>query len=73
MKILSAIVIGAMTGSVAWAQMPTFEGLDVDSDGLLSTLEAKGAPEVDFYDADANKDGGIDVEEYKIATTPSDE
>lgn len=73
MKRSALLTLVVLLSSTVVAQATTFESLDVDGDGRLSADEAKKNAQVDFYDADANKDGGIDQDEYRVATAPSDE
>lgn len=47
-------------------QMPTFEQLDTNHDGVISPDEAKAAPELEqnWQAADTNKDGSVDQSEF---------
>lgn len=71
MTIKSTIIFSAFTGLllglpfVQANDAETFETLDLNSDGYISTSEAKGTSiESVFVQLDANKDGYISKEEY---------
>lgn len=53
----------AKPGAGREGQHPTFEQLDADSDGQLSTAEIEAAGEMRFRTMDADGDGALTVEE----------
>lgn len=63
---LLAFLLVLVTGT-AMAVMPTFQELDTNKDKLLSKQEVeKVLVGVDFADADKNKDGSLNQEEYSL-------
>jgi len=48
------------------ATMPTFQELDVNTDGVLSQQEVERIQELDFTTADKNGDGFLTLEEYSL-------
>ena len=66
MKTLS-IFLAALAFSVsALAQeLPAFEDVDQNSDGMISESEAAAVEELEFAAADTNHDGAISREEYQ--------
>lgn len=69
MKSKLAVVACAIgfTG-VAFAQeMPQFEEVDANSDGMISRTEAAAVEGLDFSTADTNQDGNLSREEYEAA------
>jgi hypothetical protein len=61
--ILTAAVL-ALASGFAWAQ--SFEELDTDADGMISSEEAAGAG-MDVSTADTDGDGALSQEEYDAA------
>jgi len=61
------LALGALTlSAAAFAQqeLPSFEDVDANGDGMINETEAGRVAGLDFAVADANKDGNIDREEY---------
>lgn len=56
------LVVGA-----AVAQQSSFEELDTDADGVLSSSEAEVIETLDFTAADADQSGDLSQEEYEAA------
>lgn len=48
--------------------MPTFEELDADTDGMLSSEELSGHENIDFDTVDADGDGKVSAAEYEVLT-----
>jgi hypothetical protein len=46
-------------------ELPAFEDVDQNSDGMISAAEASFVEGLDFTTADANQDGWISQEEYQ--------
>ncbi len=68
-----AVLLAGFTG-VALAQqgqeqeeLPSFEEVDVNRDGMISRAEAAAVEGLDFSTADTNQDGSIDRSEYQSA------
>ena len=61
------LTILAMTFSLAAIaqEMPAFEDVDQNSDGLISQAEASAVEGLDFAALDTNKNGSLDREEYE--------
>lgn len=55
------------TGAYAQYDLPDFNELDQDGNGMISQQEAHDQPQLqqDFQQADANGDGNIDQQEYE--------
>ena len=52
---------------VTLAAIPSFEDLDINGDGALSTQEVNGVlRHFNFIQADKNQDGTLDKEEYEL-------
>jgi hypothetical protein len=49
-------------------EMPSFEDLDTNENGVVSESEAALVPGLDFDTADANQDGVLSRTEYEEAT-----
>jgi EF hand len=64
---VSTLVFLGITG-VAFAQMPAFEDVDSNGDGLISQDEAATIEGFDFAAHDANQDGVLSREEYTAET-----
>ncbi len=69
MKILLASTLVVLGTGVAMAQergggMPTFEELDVDGSGEITTEDLSTLRDNRFAEIDANKDGGVSKEEF---------
>jgi Ca2+-binding EF-hand superfamily protein len=60
--VLSAL--GLSAAALAQQKLPAFEEVDENGDGMINEAEASRVAGLDFSVADANKDGGIDREEY---------
>ena len=56
-----------LAGGVAFAQedLPSFDEVDVNRDGMISRAEAAAVEGLDFATADTNQDGSIDRSEYQ--------
>jgi len=46
-------------------EMPKFDDVDQNKDGMISQAEATAVEGLDFAALDTNKDGAIDREEYQ--------
>ena len=59
----------AVPGGISTPLLKAFRMMDTDSDGYISRAEAaKDARTSQFFDlADRNKDGKLDMEEFKLA------
>jgi Ca2+-binding EF-hand superfamily protein len=57
------VAIGFSTSALA-QELPSFEEVDQNSDGLIDQAEASVVEAIQFETADANQDGSIDREEY---------
>ena len=57
---------GEQPARVPGATPPAFSQIDTDRDGMISKQEASSfsAVEIIFDDADANKDGALDAQEF---------
>ena len=67
----STILLAAALGlsAAAFAQeLPPFEQVDQNSDGMIDRAEAAAVEALDFAQADANQDGAISREEYTAAS-----
>jgi hypothetical protein len=64
---ISVLALG-FTGFAAAQQLPAFEEVDANGDGLISADEAAAVEGLDFVTADANQDGAIDRDEYSAAS-----
>jgi len=60
---LSLTAIGFSTAALA-QELPSFEEVDQNQDGMISRAEAAGVEGLDFATADTNQDGSIDRAEY---------
>jgi hypothetical protein len=67
----SALLLGF--GGAAFATAPTFDSVDKNGDGYLSTSEASAVAMLDFEKADADRDGKVTRSEYQVAMQKSDE
>ena len=56
------------TAQVAQAPRPTFESVDKNGDGRITTQEALDAPGLDFARLDADKNQSISRDEFNSAT-----
>ena len=66
MRTLTTLLAAFGFSMVALAQeLPAFEDVDQDSDGMISETEASAVEGLDFATADANQDGAISREEYQ--------
>lgn len=69
-KFILAIALGSFAAGAAYAQ-PTFEDVDVNTDGAVSFAEAANAgmpwTEDQFKTADRNADGVLDADEFAAA------
>ncbi|HEX6998737.1 MAG TPA: hypothetical protein VF322_11370 [Gammaproteobacteria bacterium] len=66
-KHLSLAILAAGFAGLAAAQedLPSFEEVDQNQDGMISRTEAAVVEGLEFSVADANQDGYIDREEYE--------
>jgi Ca2+-binding EF-hand superfamily protein len=55
--------MGLSVGALA-QELPAFEEVDIDHDGMISELEAAKVEALDFTTADTNQDGWISRDEY---------
>ena len=68
MKAIAMILIAAGLTGVALAEdMPNFDSVDANKDGMISQEEATNVEGIDFAAVDANHDGLIDRDEYAKA------
>jgi hypothetical protein len=58
-----ALLIAGFSGA-ALAQLPAFEEVDANQDGVISQEEAAAIEGLDWATADANQDGQLDQAEY---------
>jgi Ca2+-binding EF-hand superfamily protein len=63
------LLLACLLGGAAEAQpqLLSFEELDQNGDGQLSSKEASRCPELDFAQADRDEDGQISAEEFRLA------
>lgn len=64
---VSLLILGFSAGAIA-QDVPAFEEVDQNGDGLISEEEAAEVEGLDFATADANQDGSIDRAEYADAS-----
>ncbi|HEY8520966.1 MAG TPA: hypothetical protein VIN61_12860 [Gammaproteobacteria bacterium] len=62
---LAILATGVAGLAAAQRDMPTFEEVDQNQDGMISRTEAAVVEGLEFSVADANQDGYIDREEYE--------
>jgi hypothetical protein len=60
-----AFLATCFAASVAFAQLPAFEDVDLNGDGVIDREEAALVEGLDFDLADANDDGVIDRDEWE--------
>ena len=66
MKTLTIFLTALGFSAAARAQeLPAFEDVDQNSDGMISESEAAAVEGLEFATADANHDGAISREEYQ--------
>ncbi|NJN47607.1 MAG: hypothetical protein HC808_15280 [Candidatus Competibacteraceae bacterium] len=65
-KMLPVLAALTLASGTAFAAM-TFEEVDINKDGVVSTEEAATVEGLDFATADVNGDGAISVQEYQAA------
>lgn len=65
---ISLLALGFTGFAAAQGQLPAFEEVDSNGDGLISADEAAAVEGLDFVTADANQDGAIDRDEYSAAS-----
>jgi Ca2+-binding EF-hand superfamily protein len=59
-------ILAATFSLAAFAQeLPAFEEVDQNSDGMISQTEASAVEQIDFAALDTNKNGSIDRQEYE--------
>jgi hypothetical protein len=61
------IVLLGFTGAAMAQGLPSFEEVDTDADGQISSEEAAVIEGLDFVSADTNQDGSLSMEEYNAA------
>jgi hypothetical protein len=66
LKVLLTVAVFALSSSLAWAV--TFDEVDANQDGIISSEEAAIVEGLDFSAADADADGALSIEEYQSAT-----
>ena len=70
-RLLTAMAMLGFAATAAHAQMPAFEPVDSNGDGLVSMGEAASAglpwSEDQFAAADSDGDGGLNADEYAAA------
>lgn len=65
MKVIVALRVALGFSSTAYAQeLPAFDEVDQNGDGMISEAEAGAVDGLDFAAADADRDGAISREEY---------
>jgi hypothetical protein len=64
---LFATAIGISAAAIA-QEMPAFDDVDQNADGLIDQTEASAVEGLDFAAADSNQDGSIDRAEYEQAS-----
>lgn len=64
---ISLVAFGFSTAALA-QDVPSFEEVDANRDGLISMEEAAAVEGLDFATADTNQDGVIDRAEYSALT-----
>lgn len=57
------LALGLSAAAIA-QELPAFEDVDQNSDGMIDRTEAAAVEGLDFATADANQDGVIDHDEY---------
>lgn len=67
-KLLMLSVPAAFAASVALAQLPAFEEVDENGDGMIDREEAAAVEGLQFEVMDVDGDGSIDREEWAEAT-----
>lgn len=65
-KVLLTVAVLALSSGFAWAV--TFEEVDANQDGIISSEEAAIVEGLDFSAADADADGALSMDEYQSAT-----
>jgi hypothetical protein len=69
MKRLTTFLAALGFSVAALAQeLPAFEDIDQNSDGMISEAEAGVVEGLDFASADTNQDGSLSREEYQQAS-----
>jgi hypothetical protein len=63
-----ALAGGAAAQEEEPIEMPSFEDVDTNENGVVSESEAAMVPGLDFADADLNGDGVLSRTEYQEAT-----
>lgn len=64
-KLLPISIVAFGFSTAAFAQdLPSFEEVDTNRDGMISAEEAAAVEALDFATADTNQDGVIDRAEY---------
>ncbi len=64
--LLTAFLVAVGLSAAAIAQeLPSFEEVDQNGDGMIDRAEAAMVEGLDFATADTNQDGTIDREEYE--------
>jgi hypothetical protein len=61
----AAIVALGLSGAALGQELPEFEEVDANADGLISQEEAAVVESIDFVTADTNQDGSLDRAEYE--------
>ncbi len=64
--LIGLLAFGFSAGAIA-QEMPDFEEVDQNDDGMISQEEAAEVEGLDFATADTNQDGSIDRVEYATA------
>lgn len=67
-KVLLPAALLALASGFAWAQAPSFEEVDANQDGMISSEEAAMVEGLDISSADTDADGSLSMEEYQAAT-----
>jgi hypothetical protein len=62
-----ALLAAWFVASVAFAQLPAFEDVDANGDGVIDRAEAAAVEGLDFDAIDTNDDGVIDRDEWEAA------
>jgi hypothetical protein len=60
-----ALLIAGFSGAALAQEMPPFEEVDANQDGVISQEEAAAVEGMDFASHDTNQDGQLDRAEYE--------